>query len=211
MTLAHLGAFALAATVLIVIPGPSVTFIVGQALARGRRTAAVTVFGNAAGAYLQVAVVALGLGLTVEHSIALFDAVKLLGAAYLLWLGIRALLRRGDLAAELALGSPVTAPTAFRQGFFVGASNPKTIIFFSAFLPEFVSRGAGSVPGQLLLLGLVYAVSRWPATRCGVWPPERCASGSKVTAPHASGWGRGWPRHDRARNRDRPHRPQGLT
>ena len=158
MTLAHLGTFALAATVLIVIPGPSVTFIVGQAPARGRRTAAVTVFGNAAGAYLQVAVVALGLGLTVEHSIALFDVVKLLGAAYLLWLGIRALLRRGDLAAELALGSPVSAPTAFRQGFFVGASNPKTIIFFSAFLPEFVSRGAGSVPGQLLLLGLVYAV-----------------------------------------------------
>jgi threonine/homoserine/homoserine lactone efflux protein len=156
MTLTHLWAFALAATVLIVVPGPSVAFIVGQALARGRRTAAVTVFGNAAGAYLQVAIVALGLGLTVEHSIAVFDAVKLLGAAYLVWLGVRTLSGRRDLAGGLAIGEPVSAPTAFRQGFFVGATNPKTIIFFSAFLPEFVSRGTGSVPEQLLLLGLVY-------------------------------------------------------
>jgi threonine/homoserine/homoserine lactone efflux protein len=133
-------------------------FIVGQAFSRGRRTAAVTVFGNAVGAYLQVVLVAFGIGLLVERSLAVFDVMKLLGAAYLVCIGVRAFLRRGSVQTDLAAESALSTPAALRQGLLIGASNPKTIVFFTALLPSFVVRGAGAVPAQLLLLGLVYVV-----------------------------------------------------
>ncbi len=158
MTLAHLGTFALASLVIVAVPGPSVMFIVGQAFSRGRRTAAVTVFGNAVGAYLQVVLVAFGIGLLVERSLAVFDVMKLLGAAYLVCIGVRAFLRRGSVQTDLAAESALSTPAALRQGLLIGASNPKTIVFFTALLPSFVVRGAGAVPAQLLLLGLVYVV-----------------------------------------------------
>ena len=173
MTATHLGAFALASLVIVAIPGPSVMFIVGQAPARGRQAAAITVCGNAVGAYLQVVVVAFGIGILVERSIALFTALKFLGAAYLVLLGVRALRGRGELHTVASNGGTLTSRAAFRQGLVVGVSNPKTIIFCTALLPSFVVRNAGAVPGQLLLLGLVYAVI---ALVCdSVWG---CAAGS---------------------------------
>src|SRR5260370_36112473 len=100
-----LAAFAVTAFIIIVIPGPSVMFIVARALAHGRKASALTVAGNTAGEYVQVAAVAFGVGLLVERSVAIFTALKLLGAAYLVFLGVKTFRDRRlhDARALLAL------------------------------------------------------------------------------------------------------------
>jgi threonine/homoserine/homoserine lactone efflux protein len=135
-------------------------FIVGRALAYGRRAAVLTVAGNTVGAYVQVTVVAIGIGVLVERSIIVFNVLTLVGAAYLVFLGIRAFRDRRSLEGSLIDLSPPpqSASTLVVQGFVVGATNPKTIVFLSAILPQFVMRSNGHVPAQILLLGLVYAV-----------------------------------------------------
>jgi threonine/homoserine/homoserine lactone efflux protein len=168
-------AFALASFVLIVIPGPSVLFVVGRALAHGRRTALATVLGNAAGMYVLAAAVAAGLGAIMERSEAAFTTVKLAGAAYLVWLGVRAIRHRDDLVGMTAA---VTAPRsgwrAAREGFLVAVTNPKGMILFAAILPQFVDRSASDVPGQMLVLALVSVViavvsdSGWALAASGV-------------------------------------------
>jgi threonine/homoserine/homoserine lactone efflux protein len=152
----RLGAFAITAFVIIVIPGPSVLFAIGQALAHGRRAAVASVFGNACGVYIQAVCVAVGIGAVVQRSIAVYAALKLLGVAYLIFLGTRALLtRRGRHEHEIAATPAVR--TRFRDGLTVGATNPKGFVLFSTILPQFVDRAAGSVPIQMLGLGLVAA------------------------------------------------------
>jgi threonine/homoserine/homoserine lactone efflux protein len=153
---ASLVGYALASFVLIVIPGPSVLFVVGRALAYGRRTALAAVCGNAAGNYAVAACVAVGIGTLVERSAAVFVVVKLAGALYLVWLGIQAFRRRGTLAGVFsAPASPRSDKRAAREGFVVGLTNPKALILFGAVLPQFVDRAAGHVPVQMLLLSLV--------------------------------------------------------
>jgi threonine/homoserine/homoserine lactone efflux protein len=152
----HLLGYALASFVLIVIPGPSVLFVVGRALACGRRTALATVCGNAAGNYVVAACVAFGIGTLVERSVTVFTAVKLAGALYLVWLGIQAIRRRKDLASAFAGAAEARGDRrAAREGFIVGVTNPKALILFGAVLPQFVDRAAGHVPVQMLLLSLV--------------------------------------------------------
>ena len=152
----HLLGYALASFVLIVIPGPSVLFVVGRALAYGRRTALATVCGNAAGNYVVAACVAFGIGTLVERSVTVFTAVKLAGALYLVWLGIQAIRRRKDLASAFAGAAEARGDRrAAREGFIVGVTNPKALILFGAVLPQFVDRAAGHVPVQMLLLSLV--------------------------------------------------------
>jgi threonine/homoserine/homoserine lactone efflux protein len=152
----HLLGYALASFVLIVIPGPSVLFVVGRALAYGRRTALATVCGNAAGNYVVAACVAFGIGTLVERSVAVFTVVKLAGALYLVWLGIQAFRRRKALASAFAGVTEVRGDRrAAREGFLVGVTNPKALILFGAVLPQFVDRAAGHVPVQMLLLSLV--------------------------------------------------------
>lgn len=152
-------AFALTALVIVVIPGPSVMFIVSRALAYGRRAAALTVIGNALGEYVQVIAVAFGIGLLAERAVALFTILKLIGAAYLVYLGVKTIRDRRSLGSMV---DPALVSRADRryllQGFLVGVSNPKTVIFLAAILPEFVTRSAGRVPEQILLLGLVFSV-----------------------------------------------------
>lgn len=160
MSLEHAVAFALLAFAIIVVPGPSVLFVVGRALAVGRRAALATVLGNAAGEYLQLTLVAFGLGLVVERSELAFSVVKLLGAGYLVWLGVQTL-RRGGRALEVAgpvpaVPAPGVAARAAREGFIVGATNPKTTVFFAAVLPQFVQPGAQPVALQMLVLGLLF-------------------------------------------------------
>ncbi|MGC9961935.1 MAG: LysE family translocator [Acidimicrobiales bacterium] len=160
MPTGHLLAFMVTAFVVIVIPGPSVMFIVGRALAHGRRAALLTVVGNTLGEYLQVVVVAVGIGVLVERSIVVFDVVKLAGAAYLVWLGIQAWRQRRSLEAVVAATSGTSGTGSWRvlaQGWVVGVSNPKTIIFLSAILPQFVDKASGHVPVQILLLGAVFS------------------------------------------------------
>ena len=148
--------YAFASFVLIVIPGPGVLFVVGRALAHGRRTAVATAAGHAAGNYVVAACVAIGLGSLLERSAQVFVAVKLAGAAYLVWLGIQAIRHRGSLADAMSstAGSPA-GWRALRDGFIVGVTNPKAFILFGAILPQFVNRDAGHVPAQMLLLALV--------------------------------------------------------
>lgn len=149
--------FALAGVVLVLIPGPSVLFIVGRALAHGRRAALTSVAGNTAGAALLVTVVSLGFGAVAAQSIVVFTVLKLVGAAYLVYLGIHTYRSRGRLVA--ALGQDTGADRRlFWQGLVVGATNPKALIFFAAVLPQFVDTGAGHVTAQMLVLGLVFAI-----------------------------------------------------
>lgn len=157
MALHHLLTFALLAFALIVVPGPSVLFVIGRAVTVGRRAALATVVGNAAGVYLQVIAVALGLGFVLERSEIVLSMVRLLGAAYLAWLGIQAIRRRRALADALAANvAPTRGLSALRDGFIVGSTNPKATVFFAAVLPQFVDPAGGWVPGQMLLLGAVF-------------------------------------------------------
>ena len=159
MSVGQVLVFALTAFVLIVVPGPSVLFTIGRALSVGRRAALLTVAGNAVGLCLQVAAVALGLGALVAESVAAFTALKLFGAAYLIYLGVRAIRHRRDRtsATDVTL-APARTRRVLWEGFVVGATNPKMIVFLAAGLPQFVDRDAGQVPAQMLALGAVVAV-----------------------------------------------------
>ncbi|WP_189985699.1 LysE family translocator [Streptomyces capoamus] len=153
----RLAAFAALSLLLIVVPGPSVLFVVGRALAHGRRAALTTVAGNTLGAYVLVVAVALGIGALVERSVLVFTALKLAGAAYLVFLGAKAWRQRGSLRSAVAeSGPPRGGLRTLGEGFAVGVANPKTMVFFAAVLPQFVDRSRGHVPAQMLLLGLVF-------------------------------------------------------
>ncbi|WP_078900827.1 LysE family translocator [Streptomyces sp. SBT349] len=141
-----------------VVPGPSVVFIVGRALAHGRRAALGSVLGNALGGYALVVAVAFGVGSVVERSVLLFNGIKLAGAAYLVWLGVRAFRGRKQRVRLEAGGSGGGGGRPVREGFLVGVTNPKSIVFLTAVLPQFVDRDAGHVPVQMLLLGFAGAV-----------------------------------------------------
>lgn len=150
----------LASTVLIVIPGPGVLFVVGRALSHGRRTAVVTALGHATGNYAVAALVAVGLGAILQRSEQVFLAVKLVGALYLVWLGVQAIRHRKELASALVAAAPAPKGDwrAARDGIVVGLTNPKAYLLFGALLPQFANRAAGHLPAQMLLLGLVSSV-----------------------------------------------------
>lgn len=149
--------FTLAGVVLVLIPGPSVLFIVGRALAHGRRAALTSVAGNTVGAQLVVLVVAVGLGAVAERSVAIFTTLKIVGAVYLIYLGVQTFRSRGDLQA--AFGAATAGDgRLFRQGVIVGATNPKVLVFFTAFLPQFVDPAAGNATVQMLVLGLLFGL-----------------------------------------------------
>ncbi len=150
--------FGLAALVLIVIPGPSVVFVVGRAVSYGHRIALASVVGNTTGLFLVMTLVAVGLGTIVAESIVVFTVIKLLGAAYLVWLGVQALRHRRELQVDATTArAPLTPRAAVRQGFVVGVSNPKGFLIFAALLPPFVDPGR-SVPAQMFVLGSVAVV-----------------------------------------------------
>lgn len=151
-------AFALASVVIVAIPGPSVLFTIGRALAAGRRAALLTVLGNAGGILTQIVAIAVGLGPLVASSAAVYTGLKLVGAGYLVYLGVQSVRHRRDLAAALSSGLPAApASHAVRAGYVVGVTNPKSLVFFMALLPQFVDR-TGPVALQLLVLGAVFAV-----------------------------------------------------
>lgn len=159
MTWSQLCTFAVASMALLVLPGPSVLFVVAQGVAYGRRAALAVVLGNTAGLAVHVLAVALGAGALVQRSAALFTAMKLVGAGYIVVLGIRAIRHRHELVARLGERAAVATPRRLaRDGFVVGVSNPKTTLFFLAVLPQFVRTEGGHPTVQLLLLGLVFLV-----------------------------------------------------
>jgi threonine/homoserine/homoserine lactone efflux protein len=151
--------FLVASILFIQIPGPSLLFTIGRALSVGRREALLSVVGNALGLVVQVGCVALGLGAIVAASTAAYTVLKLVGAAYVVWLGVSAIRHRAD--ARVALENPVRTPAtrghAVRTGVIVGVTNPKTIVFFAAFLPQFTS-DSGPATLQVAVLGVVFAL-----------------------------------------------------
>lgn len=153
-------AFLLASILFIQVPGPSLLFTIGRALTVGRRDALLSVVGNALGVVGQVLLVALGLGALVAASATLYTAVKVVGAAYVVWLGVQAIRRRADARHALAgMGRvPVQGRRSVLTGLTVGLTNPKTLVFFVAFLPQFTNPAAGHVGLQVALLGAVFGV-----------------------------------------------------
>lgn len=178
-------AFALTSFVLIVVPGPSVLFVIGRSLSLGRRGGVLTALGNELGVLPLVLAVALGIGAVVAESIALFTIVKLAGAAYLVYLGVHAIRhRRAGLAATAGVAVEQTAPSrTVGQGFVVGVTNPKTIVFLVAVLPQFVDFHAGAVASQMIVLGLLFTLIAFVSD--SVWA---------VAAGTARAWVSGSPR-----------------
>jgi threonine/homoserine/homoserine lactone efflux protein len=152
----HLPEFLVTVYVLILIPGPSVLFVISRGVALGRRAALATVLGNTSGLVLQLVLVAVGVGSLVAQSDAVFTALKLLGAAYLVLLGIRNIRNRRELARLFGAGErEARKPLGriVREGFYVGATNPKGLLIFTAILPQFIDRSQGHVTLQLAVLG----------------------------------------------------------
>jgi threonine/homoserine/homoserine lactone efflux protein len=152
--------YIVAAMVIILAPGPSVLFVIARAIAWGRATAVFTVAGNVTGAFSLSVFVALGLGPVLERSEVAYVAVQWAGGLYLIYLGIEAIWKRTVHAADMANQGDV-APSSrrsIRDGFWVGALNPKGVVFFAAVLPQFIDRERGSVTAQLIFLGAVFAI-----------------------------------------------------
>ena len=150
-------AFVVASILFIQVPGPSLLFTIGRALTVGRRDALLSVVGNALGITVQVFLIALGLAAVVTASATAYTVVKVAGASYVVWLGIQAIRHRAD--ARAALNRPAATAgrgRALRTGLVVGLTNPKTIVFFVAFLPQFVNAEAGHVGLQMALFGIVF-------------------------------------------------------
>ncbi|MGP6205693.1 MULTISPECIES: LysE family translocator [unclassified Microbacterium] len=147
--------FMLTSLVIIVIPGPSVLFVIGRAIALGRRAGVLSVVGNALGTIPAIIAVAFGVGAIVASSVVAFTVIKIVGALYLVYLGIQAIRHRHAHIPGIQQ-RPARTRTLLAEGFIVGLTNPKTIAFFVAVLPQFVDPATGPVWVQLLLLGLVF-------------------------------------------------------
>jgi len=154
----HLLTFVIAAALLIALPGPSVLFVIGRTLALGRRAGLLSVVGNASGMLIQTSLVALGVGAIVAQSIVVLTVIKFAGAAYLVFLGVQAIRHRREVSAPVEQGPPRSTLRLLGEGFVVGITNPKSIIFFVAILPQFIDPAAGSIPLQLAELGLVFVL-----------------------------------------------------
>src|SRR6266850_263750 len=149
-----LGLFVVAALLLLITPGPAVLYIVTRSMDQGRRAGLVSMLGVHAGTLVHIAAAAAGLSALLMASATAFSLVKYLGAAYLVYLGVR---RLRDRAAATAERPPaVLLRRAFVDGFVVNLLNPKTGLFFLAFLPQFVDVARGGVGAQILVLGLVF-------------------------------------------------------
>ena len=149
-------AFLVASILFIQVPGPSLLFTIGRALTVGRREALLSVVGNGLGVTTQVLLVAVGLGAVVAASVTAYTVIKVAGAAYVIYLGIQAIRHRREAREALENHVSATRGHALRIGFVVGVTNPKTILFFVAFLPQFVDSRAGHVGVQMAVLGLVF-------------------------------------------------------
>jgi threonine/homoserine/homoserine lactone efflux protein len=149
--------FALAALGLLVVPGPAVLYIVTRSVAQGRRAGLASVLGIELASLCHSAAAALGLSAILMASALAFSVVKYVGAAYLMYLGIRSLLSRADVAAD-ENATPRDFSQLFAKGFLVNLLNPKTALFFYAFLPQFVDPSRGSTVFQILFLGGLFVL-----------------------------------------------------
>lgn len=150
--------FSIAALILFIVPGPAVLYIISQSLAGGRRAGLVSVAGIHLGSLVHIVAAIAGLSTLLATSAVAFRAVKWAGAAYLIVLGIQAVRHRHE-ASEPApdITAAASLRRVFRQGFFVNLLNPKTAVFFLAFVPQFVDPARGTT-GQILVLGALFVL-----------------------------------------------------
>ncbi len=154
---AHLPVFLTAALILLLTPGPAVLYIIARSLDQGRLAGFVSVLSIETGNFVHVLAATLGLSVLLASSPLAFDIVKYLGAAYLIYLGIRRLLTR-ESAVQAEAAQSRNLWKIYRQGVTVAVLNPKTALFFVAFLPQFVDASKGAVPLQLLTLGCLFVL-----------------------------------------------------
>jgi len=157
-SLTHWATFFTAAVLLNLAPGPDMAFILAQTAKRGTRFGFSAMFGIWTGAFVHVLCAALGLSAILATSAVAFATVKWIGAAYLIWLGIQAILSKGESLTIKEEVTPEKPLKIFKQGVLVAVLNPKVAIFFLAFLPQFVETGAGPVSAQLFLHGSLIIV-----------------------------------------------------
>lgn len=159
ITIATAGAFALASLALIVVPGPSVLFTISRSLAYGRRGGLLNVLGNGLGQIPLVLAVAAGVGAIVANSALALTVIKLLGAGYLAYLGVQTIRHRNRTATASEDDPQVmSSGKLLLQGFTVGVTNPKSIVFLVAILPQFVDSSRAHIPLQLIVLGIVFVL-----------------------------------------------------
>lgn len=176
--------FISAAVVLLAIPGPAVLYIVGRSVGQGRNAGLVSALGIGVGTLIHTAAAAVGLSALLVSSATAFSVVKYLGAAYLVFLGIQRIRNKESLAAVSNVAVPrATLGRVFGQGIFVNVLNPKTALFFFAFLPQFIDPSRGHIAVQILSLGILFA---WMGTTSdSIWA---------FFSSSVAGWLRGNPR-----------------
>lgn len=154
--------FTLAAAAMNISPGPSNLYVMSRSLSQGSRAGLVAAFGLATGSLFHVTATALGLSVVLQYSPTLYAAVKLVGAAYLIFLGLRLLLSKAPAFAAAPSDNRRPHAHIFRESIVVEILNPKTALFFIAFLPQFADPGAGPLAPQLLLLGAIVTLTAVP-------------------------------------------------
>jgi threonine/homoserine/homoserine lactone efflux protein len=152
--------YIVAAMVIILAPGPSVLFVIARAIAWGRKTAVFTVAGNVTGAFALSTLVAIGLGPILQKSDLAYASIQWGGGLYLMYLGVDAIRHRRVHAEDMRNQGDVAPGIArsMRDGFWVGALNPKGLVFYAAILPQFVDREKGNVALQLIFLGAIFSL-----------------------------------------------------
>ena len=155
----RLAEYIVAAMIIILAPGPSVLFVIARAIAWGRKVAVFTVAGNVTGSFVLSVFVALGLGPILQRSDLAYTAVQWGGGLYLIYLGLDAIKHRKIHAADMTNQGNIqpSALRSIRDGFWVGALNPKAIVFYAAVLPQFIDRDKGHITAQLILLGAIFS------------------------------------------------------
>ncbi|MER6577200.1 LysE family translocator [Nonomuraea sp. NPDC001023] len=154
----HIALFCAATLGLLVVPGPAVLYIVTRSVSQGRSAGLVSVLGVHAGSLVHIGAAAVGLSALIAASATAFTVVKYVGVAYLLWLGLRKLMKRGGESEEVVELKVQSRRRLFWEGFVVNVLNPKTAVFFLTFLPLFTVPAAGPVGPQILLLGGLWLV-----------------------------------------------------
>lgn len=177
-------AFLLAALVLAITPGPGITYVVARTIAGGRAEGLASCMGTAIGGFVHVLAAAAGLSLVLAESALAFSVIKFLGAAYLIYLGVRILRSKPPAMATASPVSAMGAKSALREGVLVEALNVKTALFFLAFLPQFVTGGEPLVP-QLLLLGSICVLLNTVADVAAVLAAHRMLNSAVAHAARA--------------------------
>ena len=153
---ANLWLFTAAALALLLVPGPAVLYIIARSVEQGRLAGFVSILGIHAATLVHVAAAALGLSAILASSALAFGVIKYAGAAYLIWIGLKKLFGRAEPVGDIEV-QRVGYRRLFRDGFVVNLLNPKTALFFLAFLPQFVEVSRGHVATQIVVLGLIFA------------------------------------------------------